>query len=842
MTSRDNPPGRTALRYRVGTHSSFLAGMLDQLARQIVPPGGTPAGAARPLARLRTRSTADETIALLDAWACALDVLSFYDERHIQEGFLPTATLRESVFGLARAIGYSPSPGVAASTSLAFTIDDSDAGPSSVTIPAGSAALSMPSAAPKLDRPSEAMRPQTFETIETIEARPEWNRLRATTTKPLMLDRSTDVLYFEGIATRLAIGDTLLVTGKQRALSSGASLSERWDLRQVAAVETDSIADRTRVTLDRKLGDPATPPADSEVRAFVFRDRGSLFGSNAPDFRAMSDSIKIAFGGRISANPEVFRNQWPNFAMADDATTKAYLSKLPARGVIDLDREYPKLVEGGWVCLQDRTEVEAYRIVQLSPTSRTDFTLAGKCTRVFLDGYEHLTRFRRRSTVVHLQSEELSLTGAPDPSPVAGQEVRIAGTPTPMSRGRVLIARGLDLAGFERVERVIVRTWTVIDDDSIQLRFEAPLAHSYARESFELLGNVAAATHGSRVHEAIGSGDASVANQRFALLQAPLTWIAAGNARGRESTLELRIDDVLWTRVDALLDAGPHDRVYQLETDADGHTELILGDGHHGARPPSGLENVRALYRKGIGLDGEVAAGEIGLLITGPPGVRALGNPLAAVGAEDPETLADARRNAPLTVLTLDRLVSVSDYEDFARSFAGIGKARSTELWTGKRSFVHLTVAAASGAPLDESEPPVTTLREALDAKADPNQVVLVSSFELALFAIHLRIIRAPAFLEEPLAEAIRDALVEQFSFTRRQFAQPVAGSEVVAVVQAIPGVVALDLDKLHRVGQPAKFNPLLSARRASWSGYEVSRAELLLSAAQHITIDWITS
>jgi predicted phage baseplate assembly protein len=841
-SERDNPPGRSELRYRVGTHSSFLASMLAQLSKQIVPPNGDPTQASRPLADLRTRSTDDETIALLDAWAGALDVLTFYDERYVQEGFLPTATLRESVFALAKTIGYSPSPGVAASTTLAFTIDDSAGGPASVTIPAGSAALSIPTSAPALDRPAEAMRPQTFETIETIEARPDWNRLRATSTIPQVIERGLKVLYLQGIATRLSVGDALLITGKDRADSSGAALSERWDLRMVSAVETDAPRSWTKVTLDRGLGDPGTAPADLEVRVFVFRDRGSLFGHDAPDFRAMSDSIKIAYGGLLDDEPLTFRTQWLGFAMADDETTKFWLAKTPARGVIDLDREYAKLTQGTWVCLQDRADVEAYRVEQVSPTSRTDFTLTAKSTRVFLDGYEHLTRFKRRSTIVHLQSEELVLIGQPDTSHVSGQDVRIAGNPSPMAPARMVIVRGREVAtGETRTERAFIRTWTV-GPGYVDIHFETELVDAYLRDSFEVLGNVAAATHGAAVREAIGSGDASASNQRFNLLQGPLTWVAASTDSGSASTLELVIDNVRWTRVDALLDAGPGDRVYQLDVDSESHTQVILGDGRHGARAPSGLENVRASYRKGIGLEGEVAIGQIGLMISGPAGVRAVSNPVPAIGAEDPESLDQARRNAPLTVLTLGRLVSVSDYEDFARTFAGIGKAKSAPLWTGKRSVVHLTVASASGTELSETDPPVTALREALRAKADPSQIAMVSTFELAEFAVHLRIIRDPAWLEDPLAAAIRAALIDRFSFAHREFAQVVAGSEVVAVVQAIPGVIAFDLDTLHRVDQPAVFNAVLAAKRASWSGYDISRAELLLISANHITIDWIES
>ncbi len=48
-------------------------------------------------------------------------------------------------------------------------------------------------------------------------------------------------------------------------------------------------------------------------------------------------------------------------------------------------------------------------------------------------------------------------------------------------------------------------------------------------------------------------------------------------------------------------------------------------------------------------------------------------------------------------MLTLDRIVSLRDFEDFARAFAGIGKAQATWLWDGERRLVHLTVAASNG-------------------------------------------------------------------------------------------------------------------------------------------------
>ena len=47
-----------------------------------------------------------------------------------------------------------------------------------------------------------------------------------------------------------------------------------------------------------------------------------------------------------------------------------------------------------------------------------------------------------------------------------------------------------------------------------------------------------------------------------------------------------------------------------------GKTTIEFGDGVTGARLPTGQDNVRAIYRKGIGLDGIVSAGQLTSLLT----------------------------------------------------------------------------------------------------------------------------------------------------------------------------------------------------------------------------------
>jgi len=50
-------------------------------------------------------------------------VLTFYQERIANEGYLGTATERRSILELARLVGYELRPGVAASVYLAYVLD-----------------------------------------------------------------------------------------------------------------------------------------------------------------------------------------------------------------------------------------------------------------------------------------------------------------------------------------------------------------------------------------------------------------------------------------------------------------------------------------------------------------------------------------------------------------------------------------------------------------------------------------------------------------------------------------------------------------------------------------------
>ena len=86
--------------------------------------------------------------------------------------------------------------------------------------------------------------------------------------------------------------------------------------------------------------------------------------------------------------------------------------------------------------------------------------------------------------------------------------------------------------------------------------------------------------------------------------------------------------------------------------------------------------------------------------MTRPLGLQGVNQPCPSSGGEDPEQREDARENAPLSVKALGRLVSLSDYADFARAYAGIAKAHAAWAKFGRAQGVLLTVAGVEGAPI----------------------------------------------------------------------------------------------------------------------------------------------
>ena len=999
-----NPPGQPQLRYRIDTQPGFFRRMVARIPQQDVPPtdGPAPPDALRPLVALTARALDDPSIALLDAFAVVADVLTFYQERIANEGYLRTATERRSVLELARAIGYELSPGVAATAFLVFDLEDGVGSPASVTVPAGTQVVSVP---------GQDETAQTFETSIALEARAEWNALSPRREDVEVLQPNMSDLFLAGIDTRLEVGTPILIVGDSQI---DGSTVDNWDVRLLTVVEPDPIAGRTRVAWDGAL----TTKGPAQV--FAFRARTHLFGHNAPQFKVLPLETRQNF----DENGDGSADDWGS--VPDPVGARFRLETGCdefQQGRLDLDLVTTKIGAGSWLALAkpgpegssqfppaplDPTlpfppakvepppfvgsinsdsdaelanpDAALFRVTSSpapSVVTRSDFALSTPATRVAVDNVDGIiaTKITRREAEIYAESEPLVLGTRPVVLPVDGLEMdpalpaELAPDPT-ASAGRLLTlsrkvadlrpgqrialvgkhpsvqvvdeaakqklietiandprtggvlqlllsnatplvmtaddgsGRHEDIAGarLEVLDPPVKRDPIVVFTPSLPggplpasaeidgmriwhlrsptgmrgtaelplsfMQYRAPLdsypqvgeineivkvleakqrtvlhlvrilSTIYDRGTLSISVNVVAATNGESVAgEVIGSGNAIVPHQSFLLQRTPLTFVPSPDtSTGAASSLSVRVNGVLWREVSALFGSDGQAQVYTLRLSDDGNTTVIFGDGRHGARLPTGSGNVSGTYRIGIGPEGQVAAAALSVLLTRPIGVRSVTNPQAATGAAPPAKLDDARQNAPLTVRTLERAVSVTDIEDFARSFAGVGKAQAILLWNGSRRFVHLTIAGADGQPVPKEAPLRANLAQALRAQGDPSLIFEIDTFVDVKFSLTVEVQVDERLDRLEVMAAVRAKLLDSFSFAKREIGQPVSEGEVVGAVQSVPGVRAANVTELATPTQPTS-SVRLEAQVAHFTNEGFVQAELLTINPADLTL-----
>ncbi|MGW7284680.1 LysM peptidoglycan-binding domain-containing protein [Streptomyces sp. NPDC054847] len=181
-------------------------------------------------------------------------------------------------------------------------------------------------------------------------------------------------------------------------------------------------------------------------------------------------------------------------------------------------------------------------------------------------------------------------------------------------------------------------------------------------------------------------------------------------------------------------------------------------------------------------------------------------NPQAATGGADADGPGLTRRTVPLAVSALDRLVSVKDYEDFARSRAGIGRAVAREVFDGRRQVLHVTVAGVDDIPVAGDSDVLRALRSSLARYGDGRLPVRVDVRELVLLLLAAKVKVAPDHTWTVVEPRLRQALLRTFGPESREIGRPARLSEVMATAHRVPGVEHVDVDVFG--GVPASATP----------------------------------
>lgn len=825
----NNRPALPHVGYRIGEYGDIR----DFLLRRI--------NLAPELKAWTHRGADDPGIALLEGAAVVGDILTFYQEHYANEAYLRTAQWHESIANLVRLLGYRLSPGLSGSGKFAFEVKGSD----TVTIPA-----SYPLKA-ELDEVSDAVE---FETSAELIAYPHLSRFslyRRRVYTPVVLPANatsfeiasaggaTDAASLE--AAGLKAGEKLLLMSNE---ASWVTTGNTFTTAQLAKIKAVTLTlGRCIVETEGAL----QPLGDSTISAYRIGRTFRHFGHAAP--AKIHTSVTGTIPGSSPAATGVI-------GMIESATS--YVRHLhgtckhtdgmfdPPADFMPLDQEVTDLTPGTTLIFQapvgydtdeyNLTAARTIKTVTQGPYSYGD--LQGASTYITLD-----ERIAPKVDDVKPTTDirEIRLHEATSPvlivrrvsNPPAGtltavNQLSFYGTAEEAAvlENRTLLFQADDGRTAEATVQQITAVADLADgDEGMRPLVLSTVLNDFAHEDFDeteptvaVFGNVVEATQGkSQAEVVLGSGDNRETFQTFKLPKAPLAYFNSSSATPPEvPELTVYVEEREWTRVDSFFGHEAMEEIYLVRQDSKGDSYIQFGDGLTGARLPSGLKNVTAIYRVGSGAHGSL---KIDTKVS--PGSRIvhlekIQLPGVIAGGSEAETGEKARAAAPAKLQSLGRIVSISDYEAETLTLAGVTKAAASWEQVFGLPAVVLTVLLEAGRADEYASVKASILAAQRDRGPDRHSVVVRQAF---LRYVYLDVDYAfdSTYQQEDVEAALRLALgfadtdddetvaaKGLFALDARKLGEAEYATRIEGALQNVAGILWCKVTALGLLGSPA--------------------------------------
>ncbi|MDX8391065.1 MAG: baseplate J/gp47 family protein [Mariprofundaceae bacterium] len=359
--------------------------------------------------------------------------------------------------------------------------------------------------------------------------------------------------------------------------------------------------------------------------------------------------------------------------------------------------------------------------------------------------------------------------------------------------GRTLMIEQQTADTYEHAVRATV---SAVDENSISISPSLDEDAGFTLGNTVIRANVIAAGHGKAQSERVlGSGDATQSNQMFLFENEGVSFVAdASMSSGVGAAIDVSVDGRIWQQVSTLNNSATADAHYVVRMSEEGFLNISFGDGGHGRRLPSGNNNVRIGWRKGGGLDGNLAAGNLQKSVKPHRLLSDIRQPIASAGGSDMESADALRDNAPASVLALERAVSLADFRHLAASHSSVWQASATMLPSGVSRYRKIEVAIVPSGGGRLSADVQTTLQDYLEQHAVPGCRVSVIEFERIplLLEVDIQII-SDAFDPQAVSDEVRASLLDALALQNVVLGQPLYLSRVYALVESVIGVENAD-------------------------------------------------
>ncbi len=345
------------------------------------------------------------------------------------------------------------------------------------------------------------------------------------------------------------------------------------------------------------------------------------------------------------------------------------------------------------------------------------------------------------------------------------------------------------------------------------------------------------------------------------LTQAPLTHAAPFNTDAPSATASLRlsttdrlqlplpcvwlsrftdqVEPEAWSPVHDLLASHASSREFVVEVETDSTAYLRFGDDNLGSRPLSGTKFL-ARYRLGNGASGNIGADTLAHLvsstITDTSAILAVRNPLRGEGGIEPETIEEARQNAPSAFRVQERAVTPADYEEITirkeladRCDIDAQRAAGTLRWTGSWHTMFVSVDRLGGQQVDEAFE--NRLRGCLERFRMAGQDLEINGPRYVSLEIEIAVCIKPGYFFSDIQKALLDVFSDSVLPDNRLgvfhpdnfvFGQPVYLSSLIAAAQSVAGVDSVMVRKFQR--QRVDSNEALHSGKLELGRLEIAR------------------
>lgn len=302
------------------------------------------------------------------------------------------------------------------------------------------------------------------------------------------------------------------------------------------------------------------------------------------------------------------------------------------------------------------------------------------------------------------------------------------------------------------------------------------------------------ATQGRTIsNEGLGTSTGTI-DQIFKLFNSPVI----------DSSQVIYVDEgigagpVAWQAVTNLIDSGPNDNVFTTFTDENNVVNIQFGDNVNGRVPPTGSV-ITAQYRIGGGIIGNIGSGTLTTLVNVITNVVSVTNVAQSDGGADAESLDDIRVNAPRSLTTLDRAVTLVDYANLSLKVAGIAKAKAAAtVYTS----ITLYVAPYNGSATNNASTALkTTLQTYLSTRKMVNATITILDPTYVPINVTANVNVLPQFQQEATRLEVEKAVKSVVAFDNVDFGDRVTISEMYKAIMAVTGVDYAVVTVLSRTG-----------------------------------------